>query len=150
MILGGSITGKGGASELRYVEDRAESDACLNFSREKRWGLIVAEGTSRCLEGVVSSFGAGGSSVTSLWTGSCIGPSSFSSATSVGSVGAGSSRNDRLESLLSSRRLSRSRGGIGLCVLSPADVEGFVGASTILCLLRDTGLARSSFHFFIA
>lgn len=36
MILGGGIAGKGGASELRYVEERAESEACRNLSRENR------------------------------------------------------------------------------------------------------------------
>lgn len=36
MILGVGIAGKGGASELRYAEERAESDAWRNFSREKR------------------------------------------------------------------------------------------------------------------
>ena len=36
MILGVGIAGKGGASELRYVEESAESDACRNLSREKR------------------------------------------------------------------------------------------------------------------
>lgn len=36
IILGGGIAGKGGASELRYVEESAESDACRNLSKENR------------------------------------------------------------------------------------------------------------------
>jgi hypothetical protein len=66
MILGGGIAGKGGASELRYVEESAESDACRNLSRENLWGLNVAEGTSRLLEGTATSLARGGSSVVSV------------------------------------------------------------------------------------
>jgi hypothetical protein len=36
MILGGGIAGKGGASLLRYVDERAESEAWRNLSKENR------------------------------------------------------------------------------------------------------------------
>lgn len=154
MILGVGIAGKGGASELRYVEESAESDACRNLSREKRWGLIVdvAEGTSRFAEDMPSISDVGGSSITCTGTVSCIGISLLPATPPASSLGAASSRKDRAGSFssCSNRRLNRSKGGMGTCVFSSADTDNLGWTSTILlCLLRLAGLVRSSFHFIV-